>query len=241
VGNATFQIDTIGSAIDTVLAVYTQDGILAPLVFVACDNNGAPDRLRSVVRFPSLAGQSYLVAVDGVNGVQGAIRLNWKLNVPPLVTSLSPSNQVALRGARVTLAVGVANTNPPPWYQWRLNGVNLAGATRASLTLSNLQGPQSGHYSVVVSNFAGLVTNMVSTLAVDVPLNVERPIRTAGGACRFTVVGNPGQQYVTLHSTDLVSWTPIRTNTLSGWETNHTDVTTGPRRFFRVAPFPPTP
>ena len=46
----------------------------------ASDDNGAPDGVRSWVRFPVTRGE-YLVAVDGVNGASGDIKLNWKLGL----------------------------------------------------------------------------------------------------------------------------------------------------------------
>ena len=102
--NATFIIDTLGSSIDTVLAVYTNDAgnLLSPLMFVACDNNGAPDGIRSLVRFPAQGGRDYLVAVDGVNGAQGVINLNWRLGSAPNL-SHSPGHPLARLGSSFML------------------------------------------------------------------------------------------------------------------------------------------
>lgn len=213
-----FEIDTVGSAIDTVLAVYTQANILAPLIEVACNNNGAPDRLRSLVRFPTAAGLQYLVAVDGVNGAQGTIRLNWKLNVAPLVTSLSPPQPVVRRGGTQPLSVRVDNTNPPPSFQWRCNGRLLAGATNATLNLTNVQATHAGQYSVTVSNFAGRITHEVAQVNVDVPLAAEGAQPVPGGGVRFVVVGNPGDRYVLQTSTNLHDWVARATNQLTGYE-----------------------
>ena len=49
----------------------------------------------------------------------------------------------------VTFTVGVSGT--PTAYQWRRNGVNIAGATSPSYTRSNLTAPDSGNYSVYVT------------------------------------------------------------------------------------------
>ena len=212
------EIDTIGSAIDTVLAVYTQANILAPLVEVACNNNGAPDRLRSLVRFPTAAGIQYLIAVDGVNGAQGPIRLNWKLNVTPIVTSLSPPHPVVSRGGTQQLSVGVDNPNPPPSFQWWFNGRQLPGATNATLSLTNAQAIHAGQYSVAVSNFAGGITYEVAQLAVDVPLGAEGAQRLPDGQVRFVVVGNPGDRYVLQTSTNLKDWAALITSQLTGYE-----------------------
>src|SRR4051794_3891194 len=46
VTNAALRIDTVGSRIDTVLALYTGSNLLN-LTYLACDDNSAPDGLRS--------------------------------------------------------------------------------------------------------------------------------------------------------------------------------------------------
>ena len=96
-------VDTIGSQIDTVLAVYYP----APLRslstnLVACDNNGAPDGIRSLVRFAATAGLDYWVFVDGVNAAQGPISLNWKMGEAPLPLPSPPTTPAprAMRSQR---------------------------------------------------------------------------------------------------------------------------------------------
>jgi hypothetical protein len=44
-------------------------------------------------------------------------------------------------------------------YQWQINGTNIAGATNASLALTNSQPSQSGIYTVILTNLAGSVTS----------------------------------------------------------------------------------
>ena len=76
------QIDTMGSGIDTLLAVYTGEDLLS-LTMITCDDNNAPDGVRSLVRFNAVGNTSYAVVVDGVNGAQGAINLNWRFGRAP--------------------------------------------------------------------------------------------------------------------------------------------------------------
>lgn len=72
-------------------------------------------------------------------------------------------------GDTVILSVTAAGT-PPFTYQWRFNGVNIPGATSASLTLANVQQTEAGAYSVVVANASGSVTSSVVALVVlDTP------------------------------------------------------------------------
>ena len=70
--DGTMVVDTLGSDIATVLAVYTGCDIFS-LQLVANDRNSAPDGVRSLVKFNATSGTNYLVAVDGVNNAQGNI------------------------------------------------------------------------------------------------------------------------------------------------------------------------
>ncbi|HTL71901.1 MAG TPA: immunoglobulin domain-containing protein [bacterium] len=45
--------------------------------------------------------------------------------------------------------------NVPLRYQWQCNGTNIAGATSATLLLTNLQPSQAGQYAVVITNAFG--------------------------------------------------------------------------------------
>src|SRR5207244_1482650 len=107
--------------------------------------NGAPDGVRSLVRFAAWAGTNYAVAVDGVNAAQGLIDLNWKLGLPP-VTSYVYSNQTIPKGGSTLLSVSAISPTPDLTYQWLLDGKRITGATNATLTLTNLQPSQSGAY-----------------------------------------------------------------------------------------------
>ncbi len=90
-------LDTIGSSIDTVLAVYQGSG-LANLRLVKSDDNGAPDGIRSRLSFAAEAGAEYQIVVDGVAGQQGTINLNWILLVPfDILPPTVAGNQIQIR------------------------------------------------------------------------------------------------------------------------------------------------
>ena len=73
---------------------------------------------------------------------------------PPTV-SVTPLVDTAYAGQAVTFTA-LPGGNAPFYYQWQLNGVNLAGATNATLALTNLQPANSGSYNVVLTNANGL-------------------------------------------------------------------------------------
>jgi hypothetical protein len=71
----TVTIDTIGSAFDTILGVYTGTSVSA--LTVVASNDDAGGALQSSVTFTAAAGVTYRIAVDGYAGAAGSIKLNW--------------------------------------------------------------------------------------------------------------------------------------------------------------------
>jgi len=83
------RLDTEGSNFDTVLAVYVAMGPgFGNLQTVACDNNSGADGVDSKLTFTAQAGLTYLIAIDGVRGAQGTVRLNYGLMTHALLTPL---------------------------------------------------------------------------------------------------------------------------------------------------------
>ena len=124
--NGTFVINTIGSTLDTVLAVYVGSNLLN-LQFVACDDNSAPDGVRSLVRFPATAGVTYMVAVDSVGGVPGIIQVNWGIGSAP-VLNVTPTNfsapgrrhaDVQRRADQLQSGARLSMGLEPGWNHWR--------------------------------------------------------------------------------------------------------------------------
>jgi len=70
------RVSTEGSDFDTVLSVYTWEGDAAkPPVLLACDNDGGHDGSSSLLHFSAESPKDYYIAVDGVNGASGTVRL----------------------------------------------------------------------------------------------------------------------------------------------------------------------
>ena len=53
-------------------------------------------------------------------------------------------------------------------YQWQFNGAALAGATNATLVITNVQFANAGTYDLIVSNSAGTATSSNATLVVGI-------------------------------------------------------------------------
>jgi Ig-like domain-containing protein/FIMAH domain-containing protein len=81
--------------------------------------------------------------------------------ITPYVIS-QPTNVTVTVGGTATFEV-LAGGKQPLFYQWTFNGTNIDGATNASLTLTDVQTNQAGHYSVSITNAFGS-TNSASTI-----------------------------------------------------------------------------
>jgi len=85
----------------------------------------------------------------------------------PVIAGLS--NQTAVAGASLVLNP-VVTGNPAPACQWQTNGINLDGATNASLSLTGIQASQNGLvYSLIASNLMGVVTNSMTLSVLVTP------------------------------------------------------------------------
>jgi pectin methylesterase-like acyl-CoA thioesterase len=85
----------------------------------------------------------------------------------PVITGLN--NQTVIAGTSPTLAPTVTG-NPTPAYQWQTNGVNIGGATTASLTLNSVSYSQNGWtYSLIATNSVGAVTNSMTLSVIVTP------------------------------------------------------------------------
>jgi hypothetical protein len=74
------------------------------------------------------------------------------------VILVQPSDQ-SVPISHTALFQVMAAGNQPLRYQWQKNGTNLAGATRSSLALANVQATDAATYSVVITNILGTVTS----------------------------------------------------------------------------------
>ncbi len=75
-GEATF--NTYGSSFDTTLAAYAGTSLATLTQLAANDDSGGT--WQSEVTFTVTSGEIYHIVVDGYNGAQGAVLLNWSLD-----------------------------------------------------------------------------------------------------------------------------------------------------------------
>lgn len=158
-------IDTFGSPLDTVLAVYTGSAV-SNLTTIASNDDANSGTINSLVTFNAVSNTTYYVAVDSYAANQGGqVECHMSLSVTSPIIFLQPLAVMADQGASVQFFCGAAGAAPLS-YQWRRNGTNIAGASSATLTLTNVQSAHEGVYSVVVSNFAGIAISDGAALSV---------------------------------------------------------------------------
>ena len=129
------------------------------------------------------------LVADDLSGAQAAYGIPGGARLPTI--SSITGNQSVMLGSTALFTVSASGT-PPLSYQWRRNGISVAGATGPTLTFSAAQLSDAGAYSVVVTNPAGSVTGGPSLLAVTVPpptLVTQPASRTvvAGASVSFSV------------------------------------------------------
>ena len=125
----------------------------------------------------------------------------------PVLAGLSiatqPSNQTVIAGSTATFAVTVtASGSQPITYQWKKNGVNIAGATQSSYTTPATTAlDDDASFSVEVKNASGTLPSNTAKLGVTSPPAVlTQPTAqtvTQGQTASFSVTasGSPLLRY----------------------------------------------
>jgi hypothetical protein len=108
---------------------------------------------------------NYTVVITNFDGAVTSEVAFVRVIVPPTITA-QPTNFVTLSlGASVSNRVSASPA--PLFYQWRLDGADLAGQTNALIVLTNLQLADVGDYTVAINNAAGSTNSRVARLNVD--------------------------------------------------------------------------
>jgi uncharacterized protein affecting Mg2+/Co2+ transport len=86
------------------------------------------------------------------------------LGPPPTIVK-QPVSQTFAYGDNGALSV-TATCTTPLTYQWRIGGVNIAGATNSALQFTGIQFSNAGPYTVVVSSPGGSITSSIAVVSV---------------------------------------------------------------------------
>ena len=137
--------------------------------------SGAQSASLTIANVSSSDAAAYTVAVSNgggaVTSAAAVLTLSSKVEAPTITTA--PIAQTVDAGASASFTVVAAGTGPLT-YQWQKDGVAIAGAAGAFLTVANATA--SASYRVVISNSAGSVTSSAAALTVRPPVAVVVPI-----------------------------------------------------------------
>jgi pectin methylesterase-like acyl-CoA thioesterase len=127
------------------------------------------------------AGRYRCVISNGVGSPATSAAAILVVNEAPQI-SQQPVGGTLNPGDPLTLSVTATGT-PAPTYQWKKNGVNIAGATNPTYSVGSVTGADTGSYTVVVTNSVNSVTSAAASVAVVSPTlatSAFAPANTAG-------------------------------------------------------------
>ncbi len=167
---------------------------------------------------------------------------NVRVEIPAIAPNLtSQPLAVAVKVTSNATFNITATGTPAPNYQWRFNGTNLAGATLASYTRTNVQYSQAGAYSVVVSNVAGVLVSSNALLSIlpAAPAVFQTSVQL-DGTLVLSLSGDAGATYFVETSTNLINWSALTNVSLSAATIQFNIGPTAPeaQRYFRARSAP---
>jgi len=206
---------------------FTLEGALPPglATIPALQGNRIPSGTPVITGIPIQAG-TYTFRVTGTDGVYAqtdsiTIVITGPAVAAPSITT-QPASLILVSGG--TAAFTVVATGAPT-YQWLKDGTAIAGATSATLMLTNIQVANGGVYSVVVTTAGGSVTSSNATLTVTpvsaAPAITVQPVSqesAVGLSATFSVTatGTPAPSYQWLKNSVPITGANGASLTLSG-------------------------
>ena len=252
--NCALELSTLGSAFDTVLAVYTNTALNNLVMVATNDNSGSSSN--SLVIFNATNGVVYHIAVDGVGGSQGDIELNQITLAKVNTTNHAPvlgaiGTQVGSPGSLVNFTATASDpdagqtltysldpgapTNAAVttggFFTWRPSSTNAASTSTIVMRVTDNGVPPLSD----ARSFSIIVTPLAS-----VKIAPESETWSAN-RLQFTFTGNVGINYAVQSSTNLNpgNWTTVLTTNMSASPTLfiHSSAT-APAQFYRVQVLP---
>ena len=167
----------------------------APLSYQWYFNTNTPlanatDDTLTITNVQAADAGTYSVIVSNLAGGITSSNAVLTVNTNPLppVFVLQPVSTIALIGGVASFSA-LATGTAPITYQWNKNGAPIAGATSATLTLTNVQSGDTGNYSVTASNSVGGTNSSAAVLTVTMTVPVVNSAYNLTGFGRLTTGG----------------------------------------------------
>ncbi len=116
--------------------------------------------------------------------------------VATLVITTQPTPQSAVIGATASFSAVASGTSSVS-YQWRKAGIDIASATAATLSLTDVQASDAGSYDVVVTNASGSIMSNAVLLSVT----ASAPVITNSSLTAAATVGSTFSFSITASNT----------------------------------------
>ena len=217
------------------------DGSVSSVSFFAPGLLGQTTTSPYTLSFNNVPAGMYILTAQATDN-EGAVGTSAPVSITVLPANSPPvipiqlQSQAAPLGTNFSWAV-LAYGPLPLQYQWQFNGTNLVGQTNSTLSLTNVQGPQGGVYTVIVSNQYGQATNSARLTLFSLSLRF-RSVQVVGGGQLQLGLSAPIGSSVTLEtSTNEVNWTKLQTltNTNQDFDLNYTLDPLNSQRFYRLS------
>ena len=189
--------DTAGSDFDTLLAIYTGDRVFR-VSLVASNDNAGPGVTYSQLSQPVRSNVTYHIAVDGLDGASGLVRLNYSFAAAPVVSVsfagltngvvTPPANLYRANSQTQFLAVADANYD---FVMWQGSVDSLANPLRLRLVTNVVLTPVFLSHDFSDGFESGDLSRLPWTSAGTPAWTVQTNV-VAGGtfAARSPVIGN---------------------------------------------------
>ena len=119
-------------------------------------------------------GKKYRVIITNACGSVTSDLSTLKIMYPPTITK-KPASICVKEGEAATFTVKATNAIT---YQWQMNGVDIPGATKSVLTITNVTGMNNKQFRVIACNDCGCVTSCPATLLVKPGCNPPTNLRS---------------------------------------------------------------
>nr|MBA2746582.1 T9SS type A sorting domain-containing protein [Flavisolibacter sp.] len=199
--NATFNVVATGTG--TLTYQWKKDGN---------DITGATGATYTITGVTAANAGSYTVVVTGTCGAVTSSAAALTINAGTTITTQPVAVTTCLQ-QNATFTVVAAGSGTLT-YQWKKDGADIAAATSASYTVSNIVAGSAGNYSVVVTGGCGSVTSANAALTVSGPCtsipNVNADITSV--VLMPNVVNNSTTLRVTATRTMKINWNVVDMN-----------------------------
>ncbi|HXA14382.1 MAG TPA: protease pro-enzyme activation domain-containing protein [Opitutaceae bacterium] len=184
-------------------------GLLGPKIYPLIGTNNFRD-ITSGSNGAFSAGPGY----DLVTGL-GTPNVAALLQSLILIITTQPVTQTVNVGASASFSVSASGS---PAFQWFFNGAAISGATSTTLTLTNVQLPNAGNYTVTATTNAGSVTSNPAALTVQQPVTTGHSVSIlagAGSSFQWQVSTDGGSTWTNLTDNGTFSGTTTSTLTIA--------------------------